>query len=298
MNTYLSIDIGGSAIKYAHMNEIGEILEKGDVPVPYTSLEDLIATIKGLCGLYPGIKGLAVSMPGIIDMEKGIAYTGGALTYIVDCPFVQLLEDAISLPVTIGNDAKCAGKAEAAVGALSDVEDAVVLIFGTGIGGCIIKDKKVHQGRGFAAGEVSSLRTYANDYHNTDGFWCNRCGSRGLSKRVQERLGCEELYNGKEIFELANNGNELVIQAIRDFCEDIAVQIFNIQTFYDPQKIAIGGGISWQPLLMELLEEAIGKVFHEGPAHPIQYPNVVACQYRNDANLIGAFYQHIETNKA
>ncbi|WP_249028866.1 ROK family protein [Tannockella kyphosi] len=297
METYLVIDIGGSAIKYAHMSKSGDILEKGDIPVPYTSLEDLIISIQSLHQLFPKVVGLAVSMPGIIDMEKGIAYTGGALSYIVDCPFVELLENALGIPVTIGNDAKCAGFAEVACGSLQDVEDAVVIILGTGIGGCVIKDKKVHQGRNFAAGEISSLRVNNKEFHNSNYFWCYRNGTRGLLHCVQERLECEDVYNGKEIFEMANQGNELVKQGIRDFCLDIAIQIFNMQAFYDPQKIAIGGGISWQPLLMELLGECLDTVFKEGPAHPIQYPNVVVCQYRNDANLIGAFYQHLEAKR-
>ena len=82
-------------------------------------------------------------MPGVIDSENGIALTGGALTYIQEEPVEKVLSEKYGVPVWIGNDAKCAGSAEVGYGALKDVQDSVAIILGTGIGGCLIKDKKV-----------------------------------------------------------------------------------------------------------------------------------------------------------
>lgn len=293
-STYLVLDIGGSAIKYSLMSQQGEFLEKGDIPTPSDRMESLLQAIKSIHDKYPQVKGIGISMPGVIDMEKGIAYTGGALHYIVDAPFASLVEEVCHVPVTIGNDAKCAGYAEVGFGSLQDVDDAIVLIFGTGIGGCLIKDKKVHQGKHFAAGEVSNLKVEASEPYDPVNSWAGRNGLYGLRYRVQQALQTKEELNGKQIFAMANEGNQKVINAIDVFCKDIAIQIFNLQVVFDPEKIAIGGGISVQPLLMELIEKNVKEVFVNSGNHPIPYPQVVPCKYRNDANLLGAFYQHLQ----
>lgn len=291
METYLTLDIGGSAIKYAQVNKAGEILEKGKVPTPLDTLNNLIASIQQIHTNYNTVKGIAISMPGVIDMEKGIAYTGGVLTYIRNIPFASLVQEACHVPVTIGNDAKCAGYAEVGFGALKDVNNAVVLIFGTAIGGCVIIDKKVFQGVHFAAGELSNIRTNSDEPYNPMQCWWAKNGIKGLLSRVQNATHSKEEYTGEEIFSKANAGDEAVIAGIDRFCQDIALQIFNIQVLLDVERIAVGGGISAQPLLMELINKNLDKVFAFGD-HPVHRPEVVACKYRNDANLLGAFYQH------
>lgn len=294
---YLALDIGGSAIKYALMSKAGEFLEKGDVPTPLDSMDSLLSTMKTIYDKYSEVVGIAISMPGVIDMEKGLAYTGGALTYIQNCRFASMIEELCKVPVTIGNDAKCAGYAEVGFGALQDVDDAIVLIFGTAIGGCLIKDKKVHQGKHFGAGEVSNLKLEAKDPYNPLNSWAARNGIYGLNYCVQQALQTEDSFTGKEIFAMANDGNQKVIDGIDAFCKDIAIQLFNLQVIFDPEKIAIGGGISAQPLLMEQIEKNVKEVFTNSGNHPIAYPQVVPCKYRNDANLLGAFYQHLQMIK-
>ncbi|MEG0368252.1 MAG: ROK family protein, partial [Coprobacillus sp.] len=87
-----------------------------------------------------------------------------------------------------------------------------------------------------------------------------------------------------QIFEMANQGNEDVLRAIDLFTRDLAVQVYNLQSIFDPEKVAIGGGISAQPLLFEMLEKHLdGFVGRYGL--PIPRPYVVPCHFRNDANL-------------
>lgn len=98
---------------------------------------------------------------------------------------------------------------------------------------------------------------------------------------------------------MANSGDKKVLAGLDKFCNRLAVQIYNLQALFDPEKIAIGGGISAQPLLLELVEKHIEEMYQTGlkANSPIARPVVVPCQYRNDANLLGAFYQHLHTCK-
>ena len=77
----LTIDIGGTFIKYALINEVMDISNNGKVPTPVTSREDLIETIGKIYDEYKDVDGIAISMPGIIDSENGYCAMCGALKY-------------------------------------------------------------------------------------------------------------------------------------------------------------------------------------------------------------------------
>ena len=297
MKKYLALDVGGSAIKYGLVKEDLTFIEKNKVPTPMDSMESFVEVIGNLYDHYKDeIEGIAISMPGIIDPKTGHCYTGGALKYVVDVNMVDILKKRCPVNITIGNDAKCAANAEVGFGSLKDIDDGAVVILGTGIGGCLIKDHKVHIGKHLMAGEFSSIKT---DYHNPvahDDEWCKRNGIAGLLNRVQEVLETDEHFTGVEIFEMANNGDERVISAISQFAKEVATQIFNIHFIFDCEKVAIGGGISAQPLLIELIQkhfdDIISNIGFNAPRC-----EVVVCEFRNDANMIGALYQYLETYK-
>ena len=177
---------------------------------------------------------------------------------------------------------------------MQDIQDGAVVILGTGIGGCLIKDHQVHTGKHFSAGEFSFVKTNCLDGIGWNYAWSTRNGITGLLERVQEQLETDEKYTGVEIFDMANQGNEKVIEGISQFCKEVATQIFNVHIIFDCEKVAIGGGISAQPLLIELIKKHFDDIFnHLG--FDVYKPEIVPCYYRNDANLIGALYQHIQT---
>ena len=209
------------------------------------------------------IDGIAISMPGRIDSERGIAITGGALLYIKNESVEEYFSNKYHVPVWIGNDAKCAG--------------------------CLIKDKQVHHGKHFTAGEVSCIYVDTPPKPDFSNSWAMGNGINGLLQCVQKHLGVKEKFCGEEIFELANQGNTQVLNALDEYCTKLAVQLYNIQTIFDPEKIAIGGGISAQPILIEKINEQYQKLFVEFlPVRPVP---IVACMFQNDANLIGAYYE-------
>lgn len=294
MKKYLTLDIGGSAIKYALIQDDLTIITKSSVPTPMDTLENFIETVGTIYDQYADeIEGIAISMPGIIDPDRGYSYTGGALNYIEKLKTVKVLKERCPTNITIGNDAKCAANAEIGYGNLKDVQDGAVVILGTGIGGCLVKDYKVHTGRHFSAGEFSFIKTNYHSAFSWDESWCTRNGIEGLLKRVQEQLETEKHYSGLDIFEMANRGDEKVIQAINQFALEVATQIFNIHAIFDCEKVVIGGGISVQPLLIELIKTNLQHIFNSLGFDVVQ-PKIESCYFHNDANLIGALYQHMQ----
>ena len=299
---FLAVDVGGSAIKYALMDASTSILEKGEVPTPLTGLEDYLQTLESIYRRYEGhVCGIAMSAPGAIDSDRGYFYTGGYLQeFIHDINLQELLEARCGVPVRIENDAKCAALAEAWTGSLKDCRDGVVIVLGTGVGGGIIKDGRVHKGKNFTAGELSFL-IVGDDLEDDRSYMSNLGGTVGLKQLAAKAMNADpEMLDGRMIFERANAGDQAVIEAIDAFTKPLARLIYNIQIFYDPEKIAIGGGISRQPLLLELIRKNLDYIY-DNMAYPVvmgQRAEVVVCRYLSDSNLIGALRHFLTSMEA
>lgn len=292
---YLVFDVGGSSIKYAVMNEKAEFYEKGKVPTPLDSMKSFIDTIGGIFDQYKdNVEGIAISMPGRIDSDRGYAYTGGVLLYNYDKDIVSILRKRCPVPITVENDGKCAALAEAWIGSLADCNDGIVVVLGTGVGGGIIKDKKLHKGNHFTAGEFSFIFTNNASYEGPySEFWAGQAGYMGLLVPVSnlKQIPLEDL-NGHKVFKMANDGDEEVLKILDDYCYRMVIQLFNLQYIYDPEKIAIGGGISSQNILIEYIQKNVEK-YEKSLKFNIVTPEVVRCKFMNDSNLIGALYHFI-----
>lgn len=298
---FLVFDVGGTAIKYAVMNEKAEIIEKGSTPTPMDSIEKFIDVIGEIFDEYKDkIAGIAMSMPGRIDSNRGYLFTGGSLEYNTDKEIVSILKKRCPVPITVENDGKCAALAEAWLGSLNECDDGIVVILGTGVGGGIIKDKKLHKGKNFIAGEFSFIFTNNAAFDSqVSHIWAGQAGVSGLCIPVakSKNLPIEEV-DGLKVFEYANNGDQEVLNILDDYCHRLALQLFNLQYIYDPERIAIGGGISKQELLIKCIKDNIEKHYNnlKPPFMPIK-PEVVTCKFYNDSNLIGALYNYLTKYK-
>lgn len=297
---YLAIDVGGTYIKYAIINEHGEILFK-DKEV--TKSETLDIFLNGLVNIYETIiekneiAGIALSMPGLIDGETGHMYTGGNIRCITNINIVECLSERCKINVTVENDAKAAALAELWKGSLEHCNNAVVLVCGTGIGGAVILNGKILRGKHFMAGEFSYTMVNAKEDYHLDNTFAANAGINALIKYVSEETGISaETLNGEMIFEMANQGNQKAIKGLRRLIHQLAVQVNNYQYILDPEKIAIGGGISVQPLFIEMLREELIKI-QEAYPWDLPIPEVTTCKFFNDANLIGAVYAHLNRTR-
>lgn len=304
MKQYLVYDIGGTFIKYALMNEESVMLEQGKVPSPLESMDALMDALTGVAEKYRGqFEGVAVSMPGRIDTEKGIAYTGGAFRFIRDAEIGRMLEEKLGVHATIGNDAKCAANAEAWNGALSDVSNGCVIVLGTGTGGAIMLDHKIWMGTTGGAGELSHLITNFDAFSTCGGdmrkisasIWAGHTSATGLIVKYAVRKGVNPAeIDGIKLFEAYDAGDEDAKAALEEFGRITAAGIYTIQSVLDLERYAIGGGISARPEVTDIIREKVESVFTQFPGVPFLKPEIVTCRYGNDANLIGALKFHLD----
>lgn len=296
---YLGIDVGGSSIKYALIDESGIILEKDQVPTPYLDFQTYCDTLKSIYIKYlRKVNGVAFSMPGRINVEKGYIHTGGALDdFVHEVNMKEKLAEFIDVPFIIANDAKCAAYAEIGFGSLQNYQNAATFIIGTGVGGALIYKKEVIQGAHYFAGEFSFVKMEISDKDNFKNWQANKCSVGALIHNVKKYYHTQDKLNGKIIFDLAAQNNQKVLQGLKDYCQDVAYTLYNLQSIFDPEVIAIGGGISVQPLLFEMIQKEIDetKLIYDMPR-----PCIIPCEFRNDANIIGALYllkQYINKNE-
>lgn len=290
---YLVFDIGGTFVKYALVSTAGEISSKGKIPTLLDQgVSGFIESLKGVYQQFKGqVDGIAISTPGAVDVDQGIVYNGGNLPFLHEQCLKDLVSDACDgLNVAVENDGKCAGLAEVWIGSAKDVQDAVVIAFGTGIAGAIIKDKKIHRGNRLTAGEVSFLINNM-DRHQKQTIWAHQNSSLVLGQRLGAIKGIEGL-SGEQFFEMLHQGDQDALEILKDFAYSAATQLYNLQLIFDPDLICIGGGISEQPRLIEEIKNQVEVIWEQIPH--VAKPMVVKCKFNNDSNLLGALYNYMQ----
>ena len=291
---YLVLDIGGSAIKYAIMDEKANIIYKDKIVTPRDSIDNFLKEISIIYNRFKDdVEGIAISMPGIIDSKTGYAYTGGLLEYINNINIRELLKPICNKKITVENDGKCATKAEHWIGSLKDCTEAAVIVLGSGVGGGIIANGSVIKGKNFSAGEFSFIKTSIIEHSKMENIWGSKNGTDFLIKGLSNKKNIDSAeLDGIKFFNFANDGDEDALDILDEFCKSLCIQIFNLQLTIDCEKIAIGGGISSQEILFEYINKNLDEIYN---SFPIKVPraNVVQAKYLNDSNLIGALYTHL-----
>lgn len=285
---HLSIDVGGTFIKYAWFSKDGKIIARGKKITPLSSIEDFFNVIESIWNEKTENKtGISFSLPGTIDPITGFVYQGGTLTYHAEINLKEMYEKAFGVPVSVENDARCAAIAEMTSGNMKDIETGIVLTFGTGVGGCLIIDKKIHRGTNLFSGEVSGLVTEDIRKTGVDAILGRKLGIGVFAQRVSKLKNVEPV-DGYEVFKWVEARDPIAVEAFKEYCEILAIQLFNMQVLLDPKRVCIGGGISENPVFIAGIQEAMEAYYNYFPI-PLPRFELVACKYHNEANILGAY---------
>lgn len=297
MKKYVSIDVGGTAIKYALMNESGQILEKGETPTSVTGADEYVTKLLEIYDRFGNeAEGMALSAPGKVNSESGYFETGGALKFMDGVNLREKIREVKNIPFTAANDARCAALAELWKGSMRGVRNGAVMTLGTGIGGALILNGELYEGSTFSAGEFSTIPVHWDREFDRHACWYRQQGVGYFSKRYAEKIGSDpDQMNGRILFNEAAEGKPEALEALKEYCDSLASGIYGLQVILDLEKIAIGGGISRQPLLFEILNRSMDELYEEAHGFPASRPSIVSCEFTSDANLIGALYHHLRT---
>lgn len=291
---YLCIDVGGSGMKYAIIDDQFQILDLNKIDASFKSRDEFVQTIYKIYNeCHVTLSGIAISYCGELNEKEGYVINGGSYPFNSDFYMKEELENICKIPVSIENDGNCAAIAEMNKGVLKDVDNAIVLVLGTGVGSSLVINKTIYRGsHHFSGGMTFSLFDLEKGFSWKNTTTCY-CGVGYLLRKFEKVKGLEKnSVNGYTFFEKANTSDFDALNILQGYAKNLASLIFNNQVLLDVDTVAIGGGISCQPLLKLMIEEEVTRMFNKFPV-PFTKPKIEICRYYNDANLIGALLSHL-----
>lgn len=282
----LAIDIGGSAIKSGLWENDG-LTELPSFETPKT-WDEMKAYLKSLVEEHQITEGVAISAPGAVNAEEGVIYGVSAVPYLHRFPIKQELADFLGVPVSFQNDANCAALAEVWQGNAKGLESAAMMIIGTGIGGGVVINGELRTGANLFGGEFG----YQIMNNETLETLSNLGSPVAMAKRYSRIKADDRKYTSKEIFDLAEAGDELAQEQIDLFYNALSIGIYNVLISLDPDRVLIGGGISTREDLLANIEERVQELLLQKGAKELK-ASIMPCKFLSQANLIGAVYQFL-----
>lgn len=282
-------DIGGSAVKYG-LWENESLSNKASFTTP-KSWKDMKEEMLRVYQTFNGdhsIEGVAISAPGAVDAIAGTIGGISAVPYLHYFPIKKEWEDLFGVPVSMENDANCAALAELWLGVAKDIQNALFIVIGSGIGGSVIINRKIFKGKDLFGGEFG--------YMLLDGqHTLSELGSPvHTAELYSKELGLDTVVDGKFLFQEADRGEPIAMKYVEGLIDALALGIYNLSISFNPDMVVIGGGLSTRKDLIQRLNKRTAFYLERQKAEDLKLV-IEVCQFNNDANLIGAVAHFEET---
>ena len=259
MKKALAIDVGGTKISYAIINEKGEILNDiVKISTPKTK-EEIENKFREIIQEYENkVDAIAFATAGAVNKENTqvIGSTGNLAQGYKDIIFSKLSNKKIF----VENDANCAAWAEHKIGASKGYNNSIMLTFGTGVGGGIIIENKLLKGKSGSAGEmhfkISRERKRKCTCGEYDCFEIYASG-KGLEKTAREVFRRTDIST-YDVVELDKKGNRNAHFALKIWQYDITNGIIALQNIFDTDCFVFSGSMG-KFIEVEKMEEYVNK---------------------------------------
>ena len=250
----IGIDMGGTKIEGIALADSGEELLRIRIKSPRHDYE---ATVEAITGVVRRIEAetdqkgtVGIGIPGAISPQTGLVKNANS-TWIIGRQFDVDLERAMARKIRLANDANCLAVSEAVDGAGAGAKVVFAIIIGTGCGGGIAIDQKVHGGLHSIAGEwghISLGWMRPEEYPGVDCY----CGQRGCLETFISGTGFENEYekqtgvhkSGREIAELLEQDDADAEKVMQIYENRLARAIATAVNIIDPDVLVLGGGMS------------------------------------------------------
>lgn len=291
-----SVDLGGTNLKAALLNNKFNIIAKDVIPTPRSSSKNVLinaidAALRELLR-SSGVKkrmllGAGLGVPGPVDYPNGVVRCFPNIPGWRNVPLRKVLQARLRLPVFIDNDANLMCLAESRVGAAKKADNVVALTLGTGVGGAIIIGKKLYRGGSFFAGEIGHIPL------NMKGPKC-ACGGQACLERYAGNRAVEALIRKKfgrgfslaVLSELSAEGNKKAVRIWEVVGVYLGVAVSSVVNILNPDIIVIGGGVAEAgEVLFSKIRATVLKRAMPGSAANAR---IVKAELGNDAGLKGA----------
>ena len=294
-------DIGGTNLRFALINEDGEIVKRAGTITP----DDKQETANEIMSLIEKVSSepfkIAIGVGGLVDFEQGkVIYTPNF--DFSEIPLKKLVEKRFNISCLVDNDANTAAWGEKIYGSAKTAKNFVCITLGTGIGGGLVINNEIYRGSYFAAGEIGHTTIgYTKDVKafpdNSD--YENLASGKALGKLARSEIkedsesliltmakGKVEDINGKTVTAAALKGDEVALELLSRHGEIIGIGLANLVNVFDPEMIVLTGGLATagELILPDIEKGLYQRIF----APDYRKPKLVVGELGSDAGLIGA----------
>lgn len=239
----LGIDLGGSKTEAILLDDNLNIIQRKRVSTPRNDYSQILDTITSLSSeLLTNVKNYSIGIcsPGAISKKTGLIKNSNTQS-LIGKSLKEDLEKKLGQKISMENDANCFAMAESTLGIAKGFDVVFGIIMGTGVGGGIVINGKIHQGRTNIAGEWG----HHTLHQNGNNCYCGKKGcvetyisGPALEKRWKELTGKSQ--NMPEILQNIDNYK----QWKDEFLENFGFGLANVIDILDPDVIVLGGGLS------------------------------------------------------
>jgi glucokinase len=290
VDRFLGLDLGGTNIKVAVIEKDGQtwkVINEEDVPTeadkgPAHVVSRLAEIAARKQKEFTGLSGVGVAVPGLFNSDGTIELFPNLPGAWRGFQALEPVRSATNLPTAIINDARAFTLGEAIMGAALGKRTVACFVMGTGVGGGVVIDGKIHLGASGAAGEI------AHQIIKFDGPICG-CGAQGCAEPLTNSAAIAKLAGTKtaeDAYKNALAGDEKAIAAFKEVAYWIAITLTNIMVVLAPDTIVIGGGVAQSgDILLNEIRSAMHTRAHLYPTSDI---NIVPATLGFYAGSIGA----------
>lgn len=308
----IGIDVGGTNVKIALVDDNGKIIYSNSVPTyakmgyEYTvnnikqAIRDLM---KETNTTTSDIEGIGFDFPGQVDCKTGVVKLAPNIPGWVNVPIAQMIEDEFHIPTRIDNDVRCAALGELKFGAGRGCENFICITVGTGIGSGIVINGKVVRGATNAAGELGHIKLQMNG-----GPICG-CGDTGCLEAFASgpaivAMAQDYIKGGKStkfremaaaeggeitpymVAKAAEEGDPVAKRIFEIVGEYIGIGLTSVINLLNPERVIIGGGVAESgELLLAPIRKTIKERAMVVAGNAVE---IVPAQLGNSAGVIGA----------
>jgi fructokinase len=255
----IGVDLGGTKIEFVALERDGTELHRHRIATPRFNYD---ATVRAVADAVEGIEKklgrsatVGMGIPGTISTRTGFVKNANS-TWLIGKPFDKDLSRALGREVRCANDANCLAVSEATDGAGAGKHVVFAVILGTGCGGGIAVDGRLHSGSNGVAGEWGHNTLPWMRPEEYPGFACY-CGRNGCIETWISGTGLEADYHratgislkGPEIIARSNAREPAALAALDRFEDRLTRGLAQVINLLDPDVIVMGGGASQIPRL-------------------------------------------------
>jgi glucokinase len=296
------VDVGGTKIAAALADRQGHVTHKMQVATAHTDAQAVVDQIldlirKQLDRAARPVVGVGVAVPAVVDPASGFVHWAPNLPGWRELPLGAILQDATKLPSFVDYDGHLAVLGEYWRGAGRGARHVIFLILGTGVGGGLILNGRIHRGRDNIAGAAGWMVVDPSvaETPMACSLGCLESLASGpaIVAAAEQRLarGEPSSLRGQPVtpaavFAAAEAGDPLAKEVVRRAAQALGCAVASLVSVLNPDVVILGGGVGLAaPAFLEAARSAVARYAQPIGARSVR---VVTAALGDDAILIGA----------